>query len=115
MEILNRHQINQTNMNSRLREKIDHVWVGMVTGVLGAIVTFALFGIGFSLFNHCSFGSFFKDTFLGVQDFQSRIVTFSMLGNVILFFVFIRKDYNKFCKGLMAIMVLSVPVVVALY
>lgn len=98
-----------------MKEKIDKVWVGMIAGVLGSALGFLLFGIGFALFNHISCGAFITDIFLKVEDFQSRIVSFSMLVDVILFFVFIRKNYQQFCRGLMAILVLSVAVVAWLY
>lgn len=98
-----------------MKEKIDKVWVGMVAGVLGSALGFVLFGVGFAMFNHMSFGAFITDIFMKVEDFQSRIVSFSMLIDVILFFVFIRKNYQRFCKGLMAVLVLSVAVVAWLY
>lgn len=87
----------------------------MIAGILGALIGFALFGIGFALFNDISFSDFLRDVFFGVRDFQSRIVTFSMLIDVVLFFVFIRKNYQEFCKGLLAVLVLSVVAVAWLY
>lgn len=87
----------------------------MIAGVLGAIIGFLLFGLGFAIFNDITLSHFITNVFLGVSDFQSRIVTFSMLIDVILFFVFIKKDYQQFCKGLIAILVLSVLAVAWLY
>ena len=94
---------------------IDRVWVGMVAGILGALVGFGLFGLGFSIVNDITFSAFITDVFLRVQDFQSRIVTISMLIDVVLFFIFIRKNYQQFCRGLIAILVLSVVAVTWLY
>lgn len=91
------------------------MWIGVVSGILGAVVGFCLFGLGFSLYNNISFSKFITDIFLGVSDFQSRIVTFSMLADVILFFIFIRKDYQEFCKGLILVLILSVMAVAWLY
>ncbi len=98
-----------------IKASINKVWVGIVAGILGAILGFVIFGIGFGLKNDMTFKSFVFDVFLQVTDFQSRIVTFSMLIDVILFFIFIRKDYQEFCKGLLAVLVLSVIAVVVLY
>lgn len=97
------------------KSTIDNVWIGMIAGVLGAIIGFLLFGLGFAIFNDITLSHFITNVFLGVSDFQSRIVTFSMLIDVILFFVFIKKDYQQFCKGLIAILVLSVLAVAWLY
>lgn len=95
--------------------KFDNIWIGMITGILGALAGFVLFGFGFAYINHISFGEFYHGIFLGVQDFQSRIVTFSMLIDVILFFIFMRKDYQQFCKGIIAVLVLSIMAVALLY
>jgi hypothetical protein len=95
--------------------KLDNIWIGMLAGVIGALAGFVLFGYGFALINHISFGEFYHGIFLGVQDFQSRIVTFSMLIDVILFFIFMKKDYQQFCKGIIAVLVLAVIAVAWLY
>ncbi len=87
----------------------------MIAGLLGAVVGFVGFGFGFAWKNNITFADFIHDVFLGVSDFQSRIVTFSMLIDVILFFFFIRKNYQDFCKGLLAVLVLSVIAVALLY
>jgi len=97
------------------KEKWNKIWVGIVVGLTGAILGFILFGIGFGIINNVSFTSFVNDIFFGVTDFQSRIVTFSMLIDVVLFFIFIRKDYQEMCKGLMVVLVLSVVAVASLY
>jgi hypothetical protein len=95
--------------------KLDNIWIGMLAGLLGALAGFMLFGLGFAYINHISFGEFYHGIFLGVQDFQSRIVTFSMLIDVLLFFFFMKKDYQQFCKGLIAVLVIAVMVVALLY
>ncbi len=97
------------------KASINKIWVGVIAGILGALLGFAIFGIGFGLKNDMTFTSFVYDVFLRVTDFQSRIVTFSMLVDVVLFFIFIRKDYQEFCKGLLAVLVVSVLAVVLLY
>ncbi len=97
------------------KNKLDNIWFGMAIGLVGAVVGFVLFGYGFAIINNTTFKYFFNEVFLSVNDFQSRIITFSMLIDVVLFFVFIRKNWLQFSKGLMAILVLSVPVVALLY
>lgn len=91
------------------------MWLGLALGVLGAIAGFFMFAVGFSLYNHITIKEFITDIFLGVQDFQSRIVTFSMLVDVVMFFILMKKNYFNLCKGIMAVMVVSVAVVAMLY
>lgn len=97
--------------------KFDHVGFGIAGGLLGALIGFTLFGLGFSWFNEINFSEFVQDVFLGsaLQDFQSRIISFSMLFDVILFFFLIRKGYEEFCKGLIVVLVISVAVIAWLY
>lgn len=97
------------------KEKWNNIWVGMAVGIAGAIAGFLLFGFGFALINKTTFSYFWNDIFLGVQDFQSRIITFSMLINVVLFFILTKRNWLEMAKGIMAILVLSVPVVALLY
>lgn len=98
-----------------MKQKIDKIWVGVVMGILGAFFGFFLFGIGFSWKNEMTFSEFYNIVFLGIKNFQSRIVTISVLVDVILFFWFIRKGYQKLCQGLMVVMILSVVAVAWLY
>jgi len=97
--------------------KFDHVGFGIAGGIVGALLGFTLFGLGFAWFNEINFREFVQDVFLGsaLQDFQSRIISFSMLFDVILFFFLIRKGMEEFCKGLIVVLVLSVAVIAWLY
>lgn len=98
-----------------MKQRIDKIWVGILVGMLGGFLGFLIFGYVFALINDISFSEFYQGVFLGVQSFQSKIVTVSMLVDIILFFIFIRKNYFNFCKGLMAVLVLAVLVVLWLY
>lgn len=97
--------------------KLDHIGFGIAGGILGSAIGFAIFGLGFSWYNEIHFSEFVQDVFLGsaLQDFQSRILSFSMLFDILLFFWLIRKGYEQFCKGLIIVLVISVAVIAWLY
>ncbi len=97
--------------------KIDHVGYGILGGILGAVIGFFLFGLGFSWLNEIYMSEFINDVFLGsaLQDFQSRILSFSMLLDIVLFFLLIRRGYEEFCKGLIVVLVISVAVIAWMY
>lgn len=99
------------------RSSLNHVGVGILGGMIGAVIGFCIFGMGFSWYNHMTFAEFVQDVFLSssLQDFQSRIISFSMLMDVILFFILIRRGYEEFCKGILIVLVLSVAVIAWLY
>ena len=99
------------------RNRLNHVGFGIAGGFLGALLGFVLFGLFFSWYNEIFFTEFVQDVFLGaaLQDFQSRILSFSMLLDIVLFFILIRRGYEEFCKGLIIVLVLSVAAIAWLY
>ncbi len=99
------------------QKTLNHAGYGIIGGLVGALIGFCIFGIGFSWYNEIFFSEFVLDVFLGaaLQDFQSRIISFSMLADVILFFLLIRRGYEEFCKGLIIVLVVSVAVIAWLY
>lgn len=97
------------------KKKWDNIWIGMIIGIVGFAIGFLLFGLGFKLWSGGSLSQFINYVFLGVYDFESRIVTVAVLFDVALFYFFLRKQMLELSKGILAIMVLSVPVVAWLY
>jgi len=97
--------------------KLNHVGYGIAGGIIGAFIGFCIFGLGFSWYNEIFFSEFVFDVFLGsaLQDFQSRIISFSMLADVVLFFLLLRRGYEEFCKGIIIVLVLSVAAIAWLY
>jgi hypothetical protein len=96
-------------------KKWDNIWVGMVVGLIGFIIGLFLFALAFTAWSGGTMQQFIDNVLLGLYDFESRIVTVAILFDVAIFYLFLRKNYLQLCKGIMAIMVLSVPVVAWLY
>jgi hypothetical protein len=100
-----------------MKQKLDKVWVGLVTGVLGAIGGFFLFGFFFALGSDTSLHYFIYNIFLGGGpiSYQDKIVSVSMVMDIVLFFIFMKLGWDRMCKGILAVVVCAVPVVVYLY
>jgi len=95
--------------------KFDRFGVGILIGVLGAVAGFYLFGLIWSYQNNTSVAYFVNEIFLGTSFFQDKIVTMSMLFDAILFALFLKWRLYNICKGIIAVLLLSVPVVIYLY
>ena len=104
-------------MESMKSKRFNHVGFGILGGLLGAFIGFCIFGLGFSWYNEIFFSEFVNDVFLGtaLQDFQSRILSFSVLADVLLFFLLVKRGYDEFCKGIIIVLVISVAVIAWLY
>lgn len=96
------------------QDRYDKFWVGLILGILGALLGFALFGIAWSYFNDVSFRYFYKDVFQN-SFFTDKIITVSILVDVLLFFLFMRMNWYNISKGLLAVVICAVPVVIYYY
>lgn len=97
------------------KNKFDHILWGIATGIVGAAVGFFLFGMFIASVQDVTFGRFIETLVEGTDTFHDKLVTVSILIDVILFFIMIRKDYYEFCKGLLAVVIIAVPIAVYLY
>ena len=95
--------------------KLDTFAFGVAAGILGAAVGFVVFGFLIAQINGQTFARFFETLVQGSDIFHDKLVTVSILFYVILFFFMIRQDYYNFCKGLLAVVIVSVPVAIYLY
>jgi hypothetical protein len=103
-------------MGFKMKQRFDKFWVGVILGLIGAAVGFVLFGLVWSLGTDHSFTFYIRDVFEGVTSlFQDKIVTISILIDVVLFYLFLRIHWYNLAKGLLAVVILSVPVALYLY
>ena len=93
----------------------DHPVIGILIGLLGVLIGYFAFACIFTWKEDLPITSFFEDVFLRMEDFQSRILSFSMLADVVLFFLLLRRGYEEFCKGILIVLVVSVAVIAWLY
>ncbi|MFN8777075.1 MAG: hypothetical protein ACK5XV_09930 [Flavobacteriales bacterium] len=103
-------------MGTLSKHRLDKIWIGVVIGLAGALLGFMLFGIIWSIGTDHPFTYYLHDTFYGITSmFQDKIVTISILVDVVLFYIFLRLQWYNLCKGLLAVVILSVPVALCLY
>ncbi len=98
-----------------IKEKLDKFWIGAVLGILGALIGFLVFGAIWSISNDVTFNYFYKDVFLGTRYYTDKIITISILLDVVLFFLFMQLHWYNLCKGLLAVVISTVPLVIYFY
>lgn len=96
-------------------KKFDNIWIGMVVGILGAIVGFFGYALIWSSMNDTSVSYFVNEVFLASDIFKDKIITISVLFNVILFWICLRAEYFELGKGVIAILLVSVPIIIYFY
>ncbi len=97
------------------KAKLDRFFLGLISGILGAFIGFFIFGTGWIIANDRSMEYFVQEVFLRSELFKSRIISVSILFDVLLFFLAIRKEWYHFAKGVLAVVILAVPLALYFY
>ena len=93
-----------------MKKKLDTIIGGVISGIIGGFLGLLIFGIYWSVSAGHSLIDFAKlSTYSMVTD---NFVTISTISNILIFFIGIKLDMMKFCKGIMMVIMISVPIVI---
>jgi hypothetical protein len=95
--------------------KIDRFGIGIVIALLGLVISFFGFGLYWSKVNNTSLDYYINEVFLGMNFFQDSILTLSVLFDIVLFALFYQLKHYKLCKGILLVVLISVPVILYFY
>ena len=95
----------------------DHLRTGIIAGLIAPVFGFLLYGLMYVTGIHPehSLSWFVKDLFFGTPEFQSKILSLSLIANVPLFFWFDRKGWTQAMRGVIVTMFLYGIVIVVLW
>ncbi|MDZ4750009.1 MAG: hypothetical protein SGI87_00225 [Flavobacteriales bacterium] len=103
-------------MESAVKSKLDNVWIGVGLGIVASILFYFLYAFIWAMINGMTSSEFYDQIFMGFEGyFTSKIITICALSNVILFYIFLKKNYLQLCKGLLAVLVITLPIVIYFY
>jgi hypothetical protein len=93
-----------------MKKKLDTIIGGVISGIIGGFLGLLIFGVYWSVSAGHSLFDFAKlSTYSMVTD---NFVTISTISNILIFFIGIKLDMMKFCKGIMMVIMISVPIVI---
>lgn len=101
-------------MSSRMK---DSQLLGFLIGILAPVLGFFAYAFIYTSFirPHLSMGFFVNDMFFGTQEYQSPILSLSMIAVVPFFFIFNALNMPKTMKGMLSAMFLLAALIVVLW
>ena len=93
-------------------KRFDTVGAGLASGLLTTVAGFLGFGLVWGLMNEQSLQYFVVEVFYRSPLYRDSILTVSILTNAVGFWWALRTDRERFARGVVAIVLLAVPVIV---
>ena len=94
------------------RKQFDHAGWGIGVGISGTVAGFLILAAWWCFTNKTSFQYFYETVFLESQLYKDSILTVSVLFNVGLFWLALRRGLEQLAKGIMLVILLSVPTII---
>ena len=95
-----------------MRNRLDKNYFGFIAGLLGIILGFFLLGFAWSITNDDSMSYFINNIAIKSMLYRDSILTACTLLNVGIFYLALRKEMWEFCRGIMLVILLSVPMII---
>jgi hypothetical protein len=93
-------------------KRFDTVGAGLAAGLLTTLAGFLGFGLVWGLMNEQSLQYFVVEVFYRSPLYRDSILTVSILTNAVGFWWALRTDRERFARGVVAVVLLAVPVIV---
>ena len=95
-----------------MRKLLDTVVGGIITGILGTLLGFLILGAYLSYSNDVELGYFIENIASKSLLYRDSMLTISTLFNVGIFYFGIRHEWLRFCRGLLMVIMLCVPLII---
>jgi len=89
--------------------------MGIAIALLGMVISFIGFAMYWANINNSTVEYYINEIFFGMHLFQDQILTLSVLFDVILFAIFYQLKLYRLCRGMLLVVIISVPVILYLY
>jgi len=92
--------------------KLDSIITGVLTGLVGTAVGFLLLGVFWAMSNGTTLEYFINEIALKSELYKDSMLTISTLFNVGIFYLALRKELWNFCRGILGVILISVPLII---
>ena len=93
-------------------KKLDTLVGGIITGLIGTVLGFLLLGAFWSYSNGESLSYFIENIAAKSLLYRDSILTLSTLFNVGIFYLGIRAEWWRFCRGILMVIMACVPLII---
>jgi len=97
---------------NRMRKFLDTLLGGITTGLFGTLIGFLILGTYWSYSNSVELNYFIEEIATRSLLYRDSILTISTLFNVGIFYVGIRAEWWRFCRGLLMVIMATVPLII---
>ena len=93
-------------------KKLDKVYVGVLSALIGIALGFVVLGFSWAAINGDSITYFIKEIAGKSLLYRDSILTVCTLFNILIFYIALRKEMWMFCRGMMMVIMLTVPLII---
>jgi len=93
-------------------KKLDKVYVGILSALIGIALGFVVLGFSWAAINGDSITYFIKEIAGKSLLYRDSILTVCTVFNILIFYIALRKEMWKFCRGMMMVIMLTVPLII---
>lgn len=91
---------------------MNHFAAGFLAGLLGTVAGFGIMAVWWSWANGTSMEYFVSDVFIRSALYKDSILTISVLFNVGVFWLALQRNWDRFARGILGVIFLSVPLII---
>jgi uncharacterized membrane protein len=95
-----------------MKNKLDHIVYGLLGGIICSLLGFVIFGFGWAYKYDASFTYFIEEAWVKTTMFRNKIITVSVLFNVVVFAFMLKYEMYQFAKGIVGVILISVPIII---
>lgn len=92
--------------------RLDSIITGFLVGIIGNILGLLVLGVFWAVSNGTTVEYFITEIAIKSELYKDSILSVSTLFNVGIFYLALRKELWNFCRGILGVILISVPLII---